>query len=309
MSSYSSPIHQAVRHSFERRTKKDVFLASVFLLSILPRLIHAEQEGDFTYSIIDGAVTITKYTGTGDAVTIPDKLGGLPVRSLDKNIFKGVDSANSVKIPSSVTSHEGGAWAFPMIYGAMASITVDPANPAYCSVDGVLFDKNGTTLLKYPSKKAAKHYEIPHGVTRLGLAAFNLKSELTSVTIPSSVTNIEANNFGGYDSLTTVTFEGNAPEIGGTIFYQTPESLTVRYYKGAIGFPLKRTLKQVEIDPATELIEWISKDNKTIKGNFLKLDGENVFVRTEDGKEHKVPFTRLSPASVAQAKMFGGTNK
>jgi len=290
-------------------TLKSKFLAAVLLLSILSSHLYAEQEGDFTYSIKDGAVTITKYTGTVDAVTIPDKLGGLSVRSLDQNIFIGVDSVTSVKISSSVASHEGGAWAYPMIYGGMASITVDPANPAYCSIDGVLFDKNGTTLLKYPSKKAAKHYEIPHGVTRLGLAAFNLKSELTSVTIPSSVTNIEANNFGGYDSLTTVTFDGNAPELGGTIFYQTPDSLTVRYYKGAVGFPLKQTFKQVEIDPAAEPIEWISKDNKTIKATFVKLEGEGVVLRTDNGKETKVPFSRLSAAGVAKAKIFGGGNK
>lgn len=309
MNLYPSPIHQFVRHSFERQTKKSMLLTAVFILLILPCLIHAEQEGDFTYSIKDGAVTITKYTGAGNAVTVPDKLGGVSVRSIDKETFSGADHVTNVKIPSSVTSHEGGIWAYPMIYGGMASITVDPANPAYCSVDGVLFDKSRTTLLKYPSKRAGKHYEIPYGVTHLGLAAFNLKSELASVTIPSSVTYIENNNFGGYESLTTVTFDGNAPELAGTIFYQTPKDLTVRYYKGSIGFPLKKTFKQLEIDPATEPIEWISNDNKTIKATFLKLEGEGVVLRTDKGKETKVPFSRLSAASVAKSKLFGGRNK
>lgn len=309
MNPYPTPIHRMDHHSFKRRTHTSISLKVVLLLSILTCHIQAEEQGDFTFTIKDGGVTITKYNGAADTVTIPDKLGGLPVRSIDKSIFKGVESVINVKIPSSVTSHEGGVWACPMIYGGMASITVDPANPAYCSVDGVLFDKKGTTLLKYPSKKVGKNYEIPYGVTHIGLAAFNLKSELASVTIPSSVTHIEANNFGGYESLTTVTFDGNAPELGGTIFYQTPENLTVRYYKGTIGFPLKRTFKQVEIDPGTEPIEWISKDNKTINATFVKLEGEGVVLRTDNGKETNVPFSRLSAAGVAKAKIFGGGSK
>ena len=232
-------------------TLNSKFLAAVLLLSILSPHLYAEQEGDFTYSVKDGAAAITKYTGAGDAVTIPDKIGGLPVRTIDIGVFSGNDKLTSVKIPPGVISHE--LWGF-QAYDPLVSITVDPANPAYRSVDGVLFDKKGTKLLKYPSKKTAKHYDIPKGVTRIGLAAFNGAAGLTSVTIPSSVTDIEANNFGGYGSLTSVTFDGNAPKFGGTVFYQTPANLTISYYKGSTGFttpewkipPSMRPVKTIE---------------------------------------------------------------
>ena len=50
---------------------------------------------------------------------------------------------------------------------SLTAITVDAANPAYSSVDGVLFDKSQTTLLQYPDGKAGA-YTIPDSVTSIG---------------------------------------------------------------------------------------------------------------------------------------------
>lgn len=58
-------------------------------------------------------------------------------------------------------------------------------------------------------------------------------------------------------------------------------------------------------EPPSGPLSWANNDGKTIKAGFVKLDGEAVLVRTEDGKEHKIPFTRLSPESVAQARQIG----
>jgi serine/threonine protein kinase len=49
------------------------------------------------------------------------------------------------------------------------------------------------------------------------------------------------------------------------------------------------------------LLSWISTDGKTIQAEFVRLDGEAVVIRM-NGKEFTIPFSRLSPGSIEQAR-------
>jgi hypothetical protein len=55
---------------------------------------------------------------------------------------------------------------------------VDAANDTCSSVDGVLFNKDRTTLIQCPGGKSGS-YEIPYGVTNIGTNSFGLCGELT----------------------------------------------------------------------------------------------------------------------------------
>jgi len=90
---------------------------------------------------------------------------------------------------------------------------VDSQNPAYSSVDGVLFNKNRTVLIQYPIGKQEKSYTIPSSVTTIGDRAFAVTS-LTSVTIPSSVTSIGDRAFFKCTSLTNITIPSGVTSIG-----------------------------------------------------------------------------------------------
>jgi hypothetical protein len=59
---------------------------------------------DYLYSIINGTITITGYTGPGGAITIPSTINGLTVTSIGNDAFYTNTSLTSVTIPSSVTS-------------------------------------------------------------------------------------------------------------------------------------------------------------------------------------------------------------
>lgn len=74
--------------------------------------------------------------------------------------------------------------------GSLTSVHVDENNPNYSSVDGVLFDKNQTTLICYPSGNPRTSYTIPDGVTNIGDHAFSSCGNLTGIHIPSSVKSI-----------------------------------------------------------------------------------------------------------------------
>ena len=108
----------------------------------------------YRYTINNGTITITRYTGPGGAVTIPDTINGLPVTSIGTNAFYGRISLTSVTIPNTVTNI--GNFALSSC-GSLTAITVDALNPAYSSLDGVLFNSNQTILIQCPGGKAGNY--------------------------------------------------------------------------------------------------------------------------------------------------------
>jgi predicted small secreted protein len=178
----------------------------------------AEQDAaDFETGIADGQVTITRYVGTTMDVRIPSKIDGLPVTVIGDSAFYRTQ-LTSITIPDSVTSI--GGYAF---YGCSGptTIAVDVRNPAFISVDSVLFSKDMKMLVTYPNGKESGSYTIPNSVTTIGDEAF-LNTQLTSVTIPNSVTTIGDWAFGNVP-LTSVTIPNSVTSIGKGAFAGTTQ--------------------------------------------------------------------------------------
>jgi hypothetical protein len=146
-------------------------------------------EDGFGFVVEDGGVTITRHrvTPVEQHITVPSHIAGLPVRRLGTDSFRqhrrtvsitlpdGLETIESgafyrcysleaMHIPASVTTIEG----YPFYRSsALTAITVDPANPGYSSIGGVLFDKACATMLCYPEARAQAAYEIPRSVVRV----------------------------------------------------------------------------------------------------------------------------------------------
>jgi hypothetical protein len=106
------------------------------------------------------------------------------VTKIGSNAFYGCSGLTSVNIPAGVT--EIGNSAFLNCY-ALTAIDVEAANAKYTSDGGVLYNKEKTTLIVYPDKKAGDSFTIPNSVTNIS-NAFTRNSNLTSITIPTGVT-------------------------------------------------------------------------------------------------------------------------
>ncbi len=88
---------------------------------------------------------------------------------------------------------------------------MDEANATFSGgADGVLFSKDRSALVSYPSGKAGT-YIVPDGVTHIWESAFASCPGLTGVTLPASVTVIGYVAFMNSGELTGVFFKGKAP--------------------------------------------------------------------------------------------------
>lgn len=200
--------------------------------------------------------TVTNYTG-GGAVTIPSGLfHGLyfyHVTAIGDSAFEGT-AITSVTIPDTVTSIGNhafyycpgltsvtigngvtsiGVYAFTEC-SSLTGITVSAGNPAYSSLNGVLFNKTQTALLQFPTAFGGS-YTIPDGVTNIFDYAFEWSSSLTNVTIPASVTSIGEFAFADCHTLTSITFFGDAPATGFAAFARVG-NMVIYYAPGTSGW-------------------------------------------------------------------------
>ncbi|MCM1226612.1 MAG: leucine-rich repeat protein [Clostridium sp.] len=182
--------------------------------------------------ISNGIVSIGDYAFSGcrslKSMTIPDS-----VTTVGDFAFLEC-CLTSIMIPNSVTSIETNT--FSGCYN-LTAINVSEDNACYSSVDGVLFNKDRTRLIKYPVGKEDSEYTIPDSVTNIGNRAFRDCSVLTDVTIPHSVTTIGEEAFSFCYALTSVTIPDTVTSISdGTFFYCTSlTSVTVPNSVTSIG--------------------------------------------------------------------------
>jgi hypothetical protein len=146
-----------------------------------------------------------------ESITIPNS-----VTSIGRACFGNCTNLSSVII---------GMWLSEIIWGEnifyncinLFSITVDPSNIYYSSLEGVLFNKDQTTLVAYPNLKDSS-YVIPSSVTRINGEAFSYCTNLTSITIPDSVTEIGGSAFYGCENLTSIEIPNSVTRIDGSAF-------------------------------------------------------------------------------------------
>jgi hypothetical protein len=171
----------------------------LLLLLTLPAAVQAQ----FNYTINNGTITITDYTGPGGAVVIPDTINGLPVTGIGVYAFSGLTSLTSVTIPNNVTSV--GDFAFDSCT-SLASVTI--GNSVISIGENAFYSCPSLTSVT-----------IPDSVFNIGNSAFDSDTSLASVTIGNSVASIGDYAFFACASLTGVNIPSTVTSIGNDVFY------------------------------------------------------------------------------------------
>ena len=176
-----------------------LLLASAFQTAL------GQQSGDWWYSVENNQATITSYSGSGGAVTIPSEVGGYAVKQVGNawSAVFGLDTTfvTSVVIPNSVTSIGEGAF-----YRCTSLTSIIIPNSVTSIGRDAFYRCTSLTSIT-----------IPNNVTSIGVYAFYGCTSLTSITIPTSVTSIGIGAFARC-TLTTITmpdrFIGQVAQIG-----------------------------------------------------------------------------------------------
>ena len=79
--------------------KRSCFAVLLLAALLLSAAVSAETSGDFEYTVENGRATVTAYTGSDTAVTVPSALNGSPVTAVGENAFMGCTGITSVTLP------------------------------------------------------------------------------------------------------------------------------------------------------------------------------------------------------------------
>ena len=155
------------------------------------------------------------------SVTIPNS-----IKRIGSFTFRGCINLKELVIPESITHIDGN---IVIDCFKLEGISVDENNTNYSSLDGVLFNKNKTTLIACPGGKSGI-YTIPEGVDTIHGSAFSGCENLTEIIIPSTVKEIDSYSFANCDKLTSIIIPENVSYINNSYFENCAnlENITIK---------------------------------------------------------------------------------
>ncbi len=195
--------------------------------------------------------TIEQYAFSGyNNLAQIDWSGNTALTTLGDCVLINSENLNSVKLPRSLSSVGSNMFS---LCGKLTDIIVDAANPFFSSMDGVLFNKNYTSLIAYAPGKTAEKYVVPTTVTEIsntafyaclkiksvdaqnshlvsiGLSAFD-STPLTEIILPASVTTIGKYGFYNCSALSTFKIYSVVPPALGAKVFQGASTATCQLY-------------------------------------------------------------------------------
>ena len=200
----------------------------------------SKMDYDYSYEILnDGTLRLYQYEGTDTNIVVPDTIDGRKVTvlgnstfqyctqasdiesvtlpdsltTIEKNAFYNCEKLKSVTIPQNVSSIGLAAFVEGLSESSLTEIKVDPENPYFSEKDGVVFSKDGTKLIVFPSGRSGD-YQIPDGTVSVGDYAFYYCVNVSSITVPGSVRSLGEGAFGNCSSLTKAVLKEGLEEIG-----------------------------------------------------------------------------------------------
>ena len=197
-------------------------------------LVLAPGNMEGTYVVPDTVTELYEGVFLGSALTSIDV--GDAVSEIPRMVFRDSAELVSIRIGPSVSyiSYD--------VFDGCASllcIDVSPDNPAYSSEEGILYDHDGTTLIRCPQGISGSltidmpvrtvedgafwgcslltHVEFPDGMTSMGTWVFDGCASLLSVGIPDSVTQLGYACLGD-SGITEFTVPAGVTSMSGVLY-------------------------------------------------------------------------------------------
>lgn len=174
-----------------------LILVMLMLIGITPAVVSAAEpdvtSDGYKYSISNGKVTITGYTGKKTTVHIPETIDNCPVTKVSSYAFIGNRDITVVVYPKGVTAVE---------------------------------------LISFASCTSLQSIHLPDTVTTIGNSAFFGCTKLVNISIPKNVEVIGNSAFQKCESLTSITLPESVKSIGGLAFAECTKLKTINIPEG-----------------------------------------------------------------------------
>lgn len=208
------------------------------------------SEGNYQYKLNGSEVIITKYIGSEEDVLIPAELGGKTVaiiasdafidnttihslsfseglRTIQGRAINNCENLQEIYLPASVNLLNegndqgigGDFWLFNCYN--IENVTVNPDNPYVVSIEDVIYNKEITELLYYPTGKKQEVFEIPEGIQKINDDSCRDNNYIKEIILPDSVTYIGYWAFINDKKLEKVNISESCETIGQFAFSGT----------------------------------------------------------------------------------------
>ena len=193
---------------------------------------------------IDYTVTEIGYEAFGWGSGLTDVIISNSVETVGKDAFAFITTLANVTLGSSVKTIGDGAFQYlkmtdihlpqsvevigkDAFYGCenLTEFTVDEVNSNFSAKDGVLYSKDGKTLVLYPMGKTGDSYTIPDSVVNIGNRAFKRNAKIKTMDTANVVT-IGEEAFEG-SGLRSINIRDSVVTIGKEAFKSCPSLVTV----------------------------------------------------------------------------------
>lgn len=223
---------------------------------------------NMSYASVDGVLYTKDMTvmccypagKSSEIYNVPSTVTCLKMDDLSSNYYNYPCANNflvKINIPAATSSILVNNVFFYNYY-RLEQINVDPNNPNYSSVDGVLYNKNQTELYRYPSARGG-----------------------TSFTLPDTVTKIYHEAFQNNNNLRSAYFKNNAPSVdgsgSGTLFEGCNPECTIYYTKGTSGWtdPWEGCKTAVQ-NPENIKVTFVANDNNDTMWSIPTAKGGKI---------------------------------
>ena len=189
----------------------------------------------FSYEVLDdGTAAITGYEGGVEELVIPQEIDGYKITEIKENSIGTINMTqpsgeidvtrgyvlhlSKIIMPEGLLRVDeyafGNLWNMREIYfsstveeigfqaffncNSIERIDVADNNSTFASQDGVLYNKEKSTLIQYPVAKQEKTYQMPESVKDIRNFAFSGLTFLEELTLPKSI---------AFDGITQYTFD------------------------------------------------------------------------------------------------------
>jgi len=161
-----------------------------------------------TVEIIDGGAF--KGCSSLEKVEIPEG-----VKYIGQSAFKGCKALEEIQLSSTVSTIEYGAFEN---CSSLKCISVSEASEYFCSIDNVLYNKELSKLILYPTCKEETTYKFPETIEKIEYNAFGGNKYLVNVDATSKLKTLPDAAFKNCASLESIVLSEGLFTIGSECF-------------------------------------------------------------------------------------------